>query len=202
MTRNALDRARPGGPSRRRVARPLSLVAVAGTAAHHGFELGNGVGLVWQPELGLGGAGALWVVQLGLWSWMAARGGRKWDRVLAMQAGSGVAGVVVHFTLWPWKRNRFGIPVLTEAEGLPASRLPAYNTILGVWGLASALSVLELSPSRRRWALVGLVALPIFRVSARHHFKWASAQSTENPAWWNRGFRAGPNASTPATTGG
>jgi hypothetical protein len=178
------------------------VVAVAGAAAHHGFELGNGVGLVWQPELGLGGAGALWVVQLGLWSWMAARGGRKWDRVLAMLAGSGVAGVVVHFTLWPWKRNRFGLPVLTEAEGLPASRLPAYNTILGVWGLASALSILELSPARRRWALVGLIALPVFRVSARHHFTWASAQSAENPAWWNRGFRAGrPDASTPASTG-
>jgi hypothetical protein len=176
-------------------------VAVAGTAAHHGFELGNGVGLVWQPELGLGGAGALWGVQLGLWSWMAARGGRRWDRVLAMLAGSGVAGVVVHFTLWPWRRNRLGVPVLTEAEGLPPSRLPAYNAILGVWGLASALSVLELSPSRRRWALVGLVALPVFRVSARHHFKWALAQSEENPAWWNRGFRAGPSAATPASAG-
>ncbi|HWE71141.1 MAG TPA: hypothetical protein VG205_12285 [Acidimicrobiales bacterium] len=169
----------------------MSLVAVAGTAAHHGFELGNGVGLVWQPELGLGGAGAVWTVQLGLWSWMAARGGRQWDRVLAMLAGSGMAGVVVHFILWPWKRNRFGIPALTEAEGLPASRLPAYNTILGVWGLTSALSLLELSPSRRRWALIGLVALPVFRLSARHHFNWAVVQSEENPAWWNRGFRTG-----------
>ena len=175
--------------TRRRVSRPLSLLAVAGTAAHHSFELGNGVGLVWQPELGLGGAGGLWVVQLGLWSWMAARGGRRWDRGLAMLAGSGIAGVVVHFTLWPWKRNRFGIPVLTEAEGLPPSRLPAYNAILGLWGLASMVSLLELTPSRRRWALTGLVALPIFRVSARHHFKWAVEQSSENPAWWNRGFR-------------
>jgi hypothetical protein len=165
------------------------LLAVAGTAAHHSFELGNGVGLVWQPELGLGGAGTLWVIQLGLWSWMAARGGKRWDRILAMLSGSGIAGVVVHFTLWPWKRNRFGIPVLTEAEGLPASRLPAYNAILGLWGLASMVSLLELTPSRRRWALTGLVALPIFRLSARHHFNWASAQATENPAWWNRGFR-------------
>ncbi|HEY1988685.1 MAG TPA: hypothetical protein VGG43_04420 [Acidimicrobiales bacterium] len=187
---------------RRRVSRPLSLVAVAGTAAHHSFELGNGVGLVWQPELGLGGAGALWVVQLGLWSWMAARGGKRWDPVLAMLAGSGMAGVVVHFTLWPWKRNRFGIPVLTEAEGLPASRLPAYNTILGVWGLASALSVLELSPSRRRWALFGLAALPVLRLSARHHFKWAVVQSEQNPAWWNRGFRSGVPTPTPTSTGG
>jgi hypothetical protein len=167
----------------------VSLLAVAGTAAHHGFELGNGVGLVWQPELGLGGAGALWVIQLGLWSWMAARGGRRWDRVLAMLAGSGIAGVVVHFTLWPWKRNRFGIPVLTEAEGLPPSRLPAYNAILGLWGLASMVSLLELTPSRRRWALTGLVALPILRLSARHHFTWAAEQADENPAWWNRGFR-------------
>jgi hypothetical protein len=183
------------------VARPLSLLAASGTAAHHAFELGNGVGLVWQPELGLGGAGAMWVVELGLWSWIAARGSRRWDGVLAVLAGAGLGGVIVHFTLWPWRRNRLGIPVLTEAEGLPASRLPAYNAILGVWGLASILSLVELSPSRRRWALAGLAGFPILRRSARHHFTWIVGEAADRPAWWNRGFRSGDPTATPDPAG-
>ena len=166
------------------------MAAAAGTAAHHGFELGSGVGLVWQPELGLTGSGTFWVAELGLWSLVAARGSQRWDGVLALLSGAGLAGVIVHFTLWPWRRNRFGIPVLTEAEGLPPSRLPAYNTILGLWGLASILSLLELSPSRRRWALVGLAALPLLRRSARHHFAWATTEAELHPAWWNRGLRS------------
>ena len=202
MPRTPAERTVRERAARHRVSRPLSLLAVAGTAAHHSFELGNGVGLVWQPELGLGRAGTFWAVELGLWSWLAARGGKRWDPVLAMLAGSGLAGVVVHFTLWPWKWNRFGIPVLTEAEGLPPSRLPAYNAILGVWGLASILSLLELTPNRRRWALTGLAALPVLRLSARHHFNWALAQAEENPAWWNRGFASAVPTPTPTSAGG
>ena len=202
MPRRPVDPPDRGRTARRRVSRPLSLLAAAGTAAHHSFELGNGVGLVWQPELGLTGAGTFWVVELSLWSWLAARGSSRWDRVLAVLAGAGLAGVIVHFTLWPWKRNRLGIPVLTEAEGLPPSRLPAYNAILGLWGSASILSLLELTPSRRRWALVGLAGLPLLRQSARHHFAWAVVQADEHPAWWNRGFRSGPRTTPPASTGG
>ncbi len=39
--------------------RPLAVSAAVGTAALNAFELGSGVGLVWQPELGLAGALAL-----------------------------------------------------------------------------------------------------------------------------------------------
>ncbi len=176
---------------RRPVARPLSVLAAAGTAAHHGFELGNGVGLVWQPELGLVPAGLFWTLGLGAWSWVAARGSRRWDGVLAALAGAGLAGVVVHFTLWPWRLSRWGVPLLTGAEGLPASRLGAYNAILGGWALASVASLAELTPSRRRWALLGLAGLPLLRRSARHHFAWASARAVDQPAWWNRGLRDG-----------
>ncbi len=47
--------------------RPWTVLAAAGTAAHHGFELSQGVGLVLQPELGLRGAGALWGSQVSVW---------------------------------------------------------------------------------------------------------------------------------------
>jgi len=186
-----------GNPAPRRCRRPACVAAVAGMAAHHGFELGNGVGLVWQPELGLGPAAGLWVVGLVGWAAIAARGSKRWDRLLAVLSGAGIAGVVVHFTLWPWKRNRVGIPVLTEAEGLSPGLLPAYNAILQAWGLASLLSLAELDPRRWRWALVGCASLPLLRRSARHHFTWATDQAANHPAWWNRGLRPPASGSAP-----
>ena len=98
--------------------RPLALAAALGTAAHHGYELGSGVGLVWQPELGLGWAAALWTAQLTGWVALAVRGSRRTDALLATFAGASLAGAAVHFILWPWEAGPAGLPVLTAAEGL------------------------------------------------------------------------------------
>jgi hypothetical protein len=164
------------------------VATVAGTAAHHGFELANGVGLVWQPELGLARAGAVWMVELVSWAALAARGGHRADGVLAALAGASLAGVGVHFVLWPWERGPLGVPVLTEAEGLSPRQLPFYNMILWFWAVASAGSLaLEIPPASRPWALAGAASLPAFVVSARHHFEWVNEQAETNPAWWNRG---------------
>ncbi len=170
--------------------RPWTVLAAAGTAAHHGFELSQGVGLVLQPELGLRGAGALWGTQIPVWVALAARGGRRWDKLLALWSGAALGGVVVHFLLWPRRRNKIGIPTLTEAEGIRASRLPAYNTILRVWFVASVLSIMgEISPRDRKWALVGFATLPLLRRSAKHHFTWLVHEAGTNAAWWNRGVQ-------------
>ena len=166
------------------------MLAAAGTAAHHGFELWNGVGLVGQPELGLVGSSLFWGVQLPVWLTIAARGGRRWDGLLAAWSGAGLAGALVHFTLWPWEPTRCSLPVLTAAEGLPARRLPAYNMILYAWAVASVLSLsVEVSPRARWWALVGLGTFPLLRRSARHHFVWVTDQAAVRPRWWNRGLR-------------
>jgi hypothetical protein len=171
-----------------RVRRPWTALAATLTAAHHGFELSNGVGLVMQPELGLGPATALWGTQIPVWIVLAARGGKRWDRLLAAWSGAALAGVLVHFTLWPWRPNKLGIPMLMEAEGFRASSLPAYNALLYGWGAASALSIAgEVRPGARRWALLGFATLPLLRRSARHHFSWLEQQARTNPAWWNRG---------------
>jgi len=172
-----------------RVRRPFAVAAAVGTAAHHSFELASGVGLVWQPELGLGRAAAGWAVELAGWMALAARGGRRADPVLAALAGASLAGVAVHFVLWPWKLGPGrALPVLTEAEGLSPEQLPAYNAILWCWALAAAGSlVFEVPRPSRRWALAGGVALPLFVASARHHFEWVKEQAESNPAWWNRG---------------
>ena len=168
--------------------RPSTATVALLTAADHGFELTSGVGLVLQPELGLVPAGALWGVQIPLWIAMATRGNRRWDRLLAVMSGAALAGVVVHFVLWPWRRNKLGLPVLSEAEGLSPSLLPAYSALLHLWGVACVGSiVLDVRPGHRRWSLLGLATLPLLRKSARHHFAWLKEEAQKNPAWWNRG---------------
>jgi hypothetical protein len=127
-----------------------------------------------------------------VWIALAARGDKRWDRLLAAWSGATLAGALVHFVIWPWRPNRFGMPVLTEAEGLRSSSLPAYNTILYAWGAASALSIVrEIHPGNRKWALVGVATLPLLRRSAQHHFSWLTQEAVTNPAWWNRGVNSG-----------
>jgi hypothetical protein len=172
-----------------RVKRPFTAMTVLGTAAHHGFELNAGVGLVFQPYLGLGGSIAYWGANLPFLFWAAARGGERFDKPLAFGSGSALGGMLVHFTIWPWK-TRAGLPLLTEAEGLSPEQLPAYNAILWAWALAAVLACWRETPKgARRWFVLGVVnALPL-RASAKHHFVWASEQARTNPAWWNRGLQ-------------
>ena len=175
----------------RRPAHPWATATAALTATHHGFELATGVGLVLQPELGLAGSGAFWGLQLPVWLVLASRRGGRGDPLLAAWSGAALAGAVVHFVLWPVRRNRFGIPVLAEAEGLDGVGLSAYNTILYAWGATAALSILvDIPRGRRRWALVGLATLPLQRFSAARHFTWLAGQAAEAPAWWNRAVRS------------
>jgi hypothetical protein len=173
-----------------RIRRPFSVLSALGTAAHHGYELGSGVGLVLQPEVGLTGSLGLWGLQLPVWAAGAAKGGRRWDKTLALWAGAGLSGALVHYVMWPWRRTRLGLPALTAAEGLSDAQLPAYNGILWAWSAASALALaLEVPRGTRRWAMAGLLTMPIMRLSARHHFEWIRQQAATDPAWWNRAFR-------------
>ncbi len=183
----------------RMLRRPWTMLAAIMTGAHHGFELASGIGIVGQPELGLVGASALWATQIPTWIALAARGGSRWDRLLAVWSGTALGGAVVHFLIWPWRRSALGIPILTEAEGLDVSTLPTYNTLLYGWAIASALSISREVPSRdRRWVLLGFAALPLLRHSAKHHFSWIVGQAATRPAWWNRGVRVGsPPAVSP-----
>jgi hypothetical protein len=171
------------------VRRPFTASAVLGTTAHHGFELNAGVGLVLQPWMGLGGSLAFWAANLPLLFWAAARGDERFDKPLAFANGLALGGMAVHFTIWPWKR-RAGLPMLTEAEGLSADQLPAYNAILWLWALSSVLAFVRETPKdARRWFLLGVLGATPLRASAKHHFRWATEQARTNPAWWNRGLQ-------------
>jgi hypothetical protein len=167
------------------VRRPFSALASMGTAAHHGFELRAGVGVVFEPWLGRRGAVALWGTLLPTWLLMAMRGSSRWDGLLAFNAGTALAGALVHFLRWPWSLRR-GLPLLEEAEGLTAEQLPAYNAILWSWTVAAVLALAVEAPrSSRRWAAAGLCMGEPLRRSARHHFAWARRQAQLHPERWS-----------------
>jgi len=171
------------------VRRPLHTLTALATVAHHGYELGAGTGLVFQPYLGLGGSAVLWATSLPVWVGIASLGGPRWDRFLAFLAGLSVGGAAVHFSLWPWEARR-GLPLLTEAEGLQPGQLPAYNTILWTWAAAGLGAILRETPrGARRWAVAGTLAAVPLRASAAHHFRWVKEQAATHPAWWNRAVR-------------
>lgn len=166
--------------------RPFHALSAVGMLAHHAFELAAGVGLVFQPQLGLRGSSALWSVTLPAWLVAADRGSSRWDPPLAFLAGASIGGIIVHFWLWPWEVRR-SLPVLTEAEGLRREQLPAYNAVLYAWAGAGLLAVLLETPrDAKKWAVAGLVTALPARASARHHFAWVREQAQTNPAWWNR----------------
>lgn len=170
--------------------RPFHALAVAGTAAHHAYELNAGVGLVWQPFLGLPGSLAFWAVNLPVSYWMTQVEDERFVKQRALALGAAFAGAAVHYTLWPFKMKG-PFPVLTEAEGLKSGQVPPYNAILLAWAAAGLLALARETPKgARRWFLLGALAGVPFRFSAAHHFKWATEQARTNPAWWNRGLQS------------
>ncbi|MEY2477900.1 MAG: hypothetical protein QOG87_3215 [Actinomycetota bacterium] len=172
------------------MSRPMTAASVAGTAAHHTFELAAGVGLVLQPELGLPGSVALWSALLPVGYVQALRSDDAMEPVLAFGRGAALAGVATHFLLWPWRRRLGVFPWLTEAEGLRGRQIPVYNALLYIWGAAAAGALVKETPPRsRKWAALGLASTLVFRKSAEYHFRWATEQARTNPQWWNRGLR-------------
>jgi len=165
--------------------RPFGVLAAAGTAAHHGFELRAGVGLVLEPYMGRRGALALWGAFLPATALAAAYGGERHEGPLAVGAGSALAGALVHYLEWPWE-VRNGVPTLTRAEGLREDQVPAYDAVLKFWLVSSLLSIVFEAGTRRwRWVLAGLLTGVPLRASARHHFAWAREQARREPERWS-----------------
>ncbi len=177
--------------------RPWSTLTCAAAATHHAFELACGVGLVFQPYLGMTGASMLWGSVFPAWFGVARRGSGRWDRPLAYAAGMSVGGAVLHFALWPWSTRR-GLPLLDEAEGLPPEAMPAYNAIIWIWGASATVALVR--ETRRRdlpLALFGALSAFGLRPSARRHFDWVREQARVRPAWWNRALVERPGAEPP-----
>lgn len=140
---------------------------------------------MFEPQLGRRGAYALWGALFPLMLISAAREGRANERLSAVNAGIGAAGVAVHFAAWPWSLHR-GVPMLDEAEGLTEEQLPAYNAVLWFWAVCSALSLAtEAGPSRRLGLAAAALNFPALLISARHHFRWAREQARLEPERWS-----------------
>lgn len=168
-----------------RLRRPFAAASTLGLLAHNTFETRACVGLVFEPLLGRRGARALWAVIIPTAMVSAFRDGKFAEGASAFNVGSGFAGVVVHFTEWPWTL-RGGLPMLDDAEGLRRDQLPAYNALLWGWGISCALSLLtETPPGSRRLAVAGLLQYPILLASARHHFRWAREKARLEPEAWS-----------------
>ena len=107
------------------------------------------------------------------------------DRVLAVSSGTALAGALVHFVMWPLRRNRLGIRSWPRPRdwNRPAVRLHRHPLRMGRVG--GAVDPARDSRGRRRWALVGLATLPLQQVSAARHFAWLRSQAEADPAWWN-----------------
>ncbi len=173
-------------PRRRARVKPLSLLALAGTAAHHGFERWAGVGLVLEPWLGRRRAEVFWSAIFAWWLTEAVTGREGASGFRAWGAGMSVAGAVVHFADWPWSLRWGFLPWLDEAEGLTPERVPAYNTILWVWLVGGAASGLfETGAATAAGSRSGWPAHPAMRASARHHFAWAREQARRDPESWS-----------------
>lgn len=168
--------------------RPYHLAACVSQAVHETFELAAGTGIIAQAQLGLPGAIAASALMLTTWARQATRRRPNDDATLAAAAGVSVAVPVIHFTIWPWRVTR-GLPVLTEAEGLPRRLLPAYNAVLYAWGISGVLALIrDTRRGRRRYGLAGIAAAAAFRPVAVHHFRWLEAEAQRNPRWWNRAW--------------
>jgi hypothetical protein len=168
------------------VRRPFHALTFVGALGHHVFELSRGVGLVFQPELGLIGACALWGIVFPGSILVSTRGSSRWDRLLTFSVGANLAAALLHFTLWPWEMRK-GVPTLIEAEGLEPQDLPVYNTILYLWSTAAVVAIAVEAPrDLRGTAFAGFLFTAPLRRHARYHFEWLAEQARENPAWWNR----------------
>ena len=156
------------------------------TAAHQLLELCAGSGIIGQHRVGLPAAATLSMLTDAGWAAMAL-GDRRWDRALAVGAGTAMAAPALHYTLFPW-RPRFGLPVLEEAEGLQGWPLTGYVVLLYAWGVSGVAAAAQLPRGTRRWTLAGVGLAVAFRQLAFRHLIWIRAEAARNPRWWNRAW--------------
>lgn len=157
------------------------------TTTHQVLELALGTGIIGQAQSGFTGALAASTMMDAGWLY-AARREEPPERLLAVGSGVAIMTPLLHFTLFPWRIRR-GVPVLTQAEGLPASIMPFYNAVLYAWAGAGLLAAVR--DTRRRhlpFVVAGMVAVVAIRPKAKEHFAWMEREAVRNPRWWNRSW--------------
>jgi hypothetical protein len=158
------------------------------TATHQVLELALGTGIIGQAQSGFAGALAASTAMDAGWLYAATRKHPP-ERLLAFGAGVAMMTPVLHFTLFPWQVRK-GVPVLTEAEGLPASIMPLYNAVLYTWAGAGVLAAVRDTPRRYvPYVVAGILAVIAVRPTAKEHFAWMEQEAARSPKWWNRSWQ-------------
>ncbi len=167
--------------------RPLTRLATAGLAAHVFFELSAGVGLPTASVLGPAPAAGAWALGIrAVWRAAADRPASG-DAGLAAWNVLGLAAVAAHFTGWPRRRTRAGVPWLRDCEGLGPELMRFYNPILYVSGAASLAALIAENRSAPRYLplLVPALVPALIRVQHAEHERLKD-RARRRPAWWNR----------------
>jgi hypothetical protein len=174
-------------PKVARMTRPAHFLAGSMTTTHQVLELALGTGIIGQAQSGFAGALAASTAMDAGWLYAATRKEPP-ERLLAFGAGVAIMTPLLHFTLFPW-HIRKAVPVLTQAEGLPASIMPLYNTVLYAWAGAGVLAAVRDTPRRHLpFVLAGILAVIAIRPTAKEHFAWMEREAMKNPRWWNRSW--------------
>lgn len=169
--------------------RKAHLAAGLSTTTHQVVELALGTGIIGQAQSGFAGALAASTVMDAGWIFAATRK-KPPERLLAFGAGVAIMTPLLHYTLFPWKVRR-GVPMLTEAEGLPQSVMPLYNGVIYMWAVSGVVAAFRDTPRKHRaWVLAGITAVIAIRPMAKKHFAWMEEEAQRNPKWWNRSWSA------------
>lgn len=147
-------------------------LALGAIGAHHLIETRAGIGLPGEPVLGRRRATWLWIGAFTANAFVIGRSGKNSSAAVGFANGAYQALALQHYVDWPWQWRR-GVPVLTDAEGMPEQWLPAYNAALLTAMSASTLAIVsDLRPRAVLAHLAGLATLPLQLASARNHQGW------------------------------
>jgi len=158
--------------------------------AHVFYELASGVAMPFASLVGPAPAAAAWATSTALVFHTACRGKDVHNNAFGLINGMFLTAVLAHFIYWP-KRWIFGVPWLTECEGLRGNLLAPYNAILYVSGVAAVAGLVENGRGGVRGAVIPPVFVPVLLRIQGIEFRRLRAQARRRPAWWNRRLQVG-----------
>jgi hypothetical protein len=141
--------------------RPWTRIGAAFTGAHVFYELACGVAMPLSSVAGPAPAAIGWGAATAASMTTAGRAPARYNAAFGVLNGVFLSAVVAHFVYWP-KHWTYGVPTLTECEGLRGNAVRPYNLILYFSGVAAAAGLVENGRTGlRRGAVVPLVLVPV-----------------------------------------
>jgi hypothetical protein len=157
---------------------------------HVFYELGCGVAMPFSSVAGPVPAAVGWAAGTSVALRTAGRTEARYNTVFGVINGMFLTAVLAHFIYWP-KRWVWGVPHLTECEGLRGRVVLPYNVILYISAVSAVAGLAENGRyAALRGAAVPLIAVPVLLRIQRVEFRRLRIQARLEPRWWNRRLRA------------